>query len=153
MQSKKILPVLIGSLLASGTAFAQSTCEELEGTPPGLYATTDEGRTILIRDDQVIELGPGEAGFADENGVKCIERIPQFMDWPCSTDAARSRMFATYSIEELADGNKAREVVQRSFDGPEVMALHYWGDGVNGNRAIATRALTGHPGLGPMLVR
>lgn len=39
------------------------------------------------------------------------------------------------------------------FDGPEVMALHYWGDGVNGNRAIATRALTGHPGLGPMLVR
>lgn len=39
------------------------------------------------------------------------------------------------------------------FDGPQIMALHYWGDGVNGNRAIATRALTGHPGLGPMLVR
>ncbi len=39
------------------------------------------------------------------------------------------------------------------FDGPEVMALHYWGDGVNGNRAIATRALMGHPGLGSMLAR
>ena len=65
----KLLPLMIGSLLASSAVYAQNTCEELEGTPPGLYTTTDEGRTILIRDDEVIELGPGDAGFADESGV------------------------------------------------------------------------------------
>ena len=118
---KKTLPVLIASVPATGTAFAQSGCEELEGTPPGLYATTDEGKTYLVKDGEIVELGPGEAGFADESGVKCIQRIPQFMDWPCSTDAAKSRKFATYSIEELSDDNPAREIVQRYFDVPEVV--------------------------------
>lgn len=112
---------MIASALASGSAMAQGACEELEGTPPGLYATTDEGRTFLIQDEQVVELGPGEAGFADETGVKCIQRIPQFMDWPCSTDAAKSRRFATYSVADLGDDNKAREVVQRYFEVPEVI--------------------------------
>lgn len=129
-QTMKLLPLMIGSLLASGAVYAQNTCEELEGTPPGLYTTTDEGRTILIRDDQVIELGPGDAGFADESGVKCIQRIPQFMDWPCSTDAARSRKFATYSIEDLPDGNKPREIVQRYFEVPEVIEpIPRWKEG------------------------
>ena len=128
--SMKLLPLMIGSLLASGAVYAQGSCEELEGTPPGLYATTDEGTTILIQDDQVIELGPGDAGFADESGVKCIQRIPQFMDWPCSTDAARSRKFATYSIDDLSEGNQAREVVQRYFDVPEVIEpMPRWKEG------------------------
>lgn len=118
---KKTLPVLIASVLASTGAYAQGECVELEGAPPGLYATTDEGTTFLIQDDQVVELGPGQAGFADETGIKCIERIPAFMDWPCSTDAAKSRMFATYSIEDLPEGNKAREIVRRYFEVPEVI--------------------------------
>jgi hypothetical protein len=127
---KKTLPVLIASVLAAGSVQAQSTCEELEGTPPGLYATTEEGRTFLIKDGQVVELGPGEAGFADETGVKCIQRIPQFMDWPCSTDAAKSRKFATYSIDELTDDNKAREIVRRYFEVPEVIEpIPNWKEG------------------------
>ena len=69
----------------------------------------------------MVELGPGEAGFADETGVKCIQRIPQFMDWPCSTDAAKSRKFATYSIDDLTEDNKAREIVRRYFEVPEVI--------------------------------
>ena len=118
---KKTLPVLIASVLASAGAYAQSECVELEGAPPGLYTTTDEGTTFLIQDDQVIELGPGQAGFADEKGIKCIERIPAFMDWPCSTDAAKSRKFATYSIDDLPEGNKALEIVNRYFEVPEVI--------------------------------
>ena len=67
---------MIASVLASGGALAQSECVELEGTPPGLYVLTDEGRTILLQDDELIEFGPGEAGFADQSGIQCIERIP-----------------------------------------------------------------------------
>lgn len=129
-QLRKILPVLIASALCSGTALAQNTCEELEGAPPGLYATTDEGRTFLIKDGETVELGPGEAGFADETGVRCIQRIPQFMDWPCSTDAAKSRMFKTYTVEELVSSNKAREIVQRYFEVPEVIQpIPRWKEG------------------------
>jgi hypothetical protein len=129
-QFKKILPVLITAALASGNAMAQDECEELEGAPPGLYATTDEGRTFLVQDDQVVELGPGDAGFADESGVKCIKRIPQFMDWPCSTDAAKSRKFATYSIDDLPEGNKALEIVRRYFEVPEVIEpIPRWKEG------------------------
>ena len=127
---KKTLPVMIASILASGGVLAQSECVELEGTPPGLYVTTDEGRTVLIQDDDVVELGPGEAGFADESGLKCIQRIPQFMDWPCSTDAARSRRFNAYSIDDLESDNKAREIVQRYFSVPEVIApVPRWKEG------------------------
>ena len=118
---KKILPLVIASALASVDAFAQRECVELEGAPPGLYATTDEGRTYLIQDGQVVELGPGEAGFADEHGIKCIKKIPAFMDWPCSTDAAKSRKFATYSIADLPPENRAREIVRRYFEVPEVI--------------------------------
>ena len=130
-QLKKTLPVLISAVLAAGAVEAQTTtCVELEGTPPGLYATTDEGRTYLVKDGEVVELGPGEAGFADEEGVKCIERIPNFMDWPCSTDAAKSRKFATYGIEDLPEGNKAREIVRRYFEVPEVIEpIPVWKEG------------------------
>lgn len=121
---------MIASILASGGVLAQTECVELEGTPPGLYTVTDEGRTILIRDDEIVEMGPGEAGFADESGLKCIQRIPQFMDWPCSTDAARSRRFNTYALEDLESDNKAREIVQRYFNVPEVVApIPVWKNG------------------------
>ena len=127
--SKAILPALIASVLA-GNALAQSECVELEGAPPGLYATTDEGTTFLIQDDQIIELGPGQSGFADESGLKCIKSVPAFMDWPCSTDAARSRKFATYSIDDLAPENKAQQIVQRYFEVPEVIEpVPRWKDG------------------------
>ena len=133
--SKAVLPALIATALASTAlatnAFAQAECEELEGAPPGLYTTTDEGKTFLIKDGDIVEMGPGEAGFADENGVKCIKRVPEFMDWPCSTDAAQSRRFATYRLEDLAsEKNKAQEVVRRYFEVPEVIEpIPRWKDG------------------------
>jgi len=126
---KAILPAVIASLLA-GNALAQEDCVELEGAPPGLYATTDEGRTFLIKDGKIVELGPGESGFADEGEVKCIKKPPAFLDWPCATQAAQSRMFNTYTIDELSGGNKLKEIVQRYFDVPEVLApIPNWIDG------------------------
>jgi hypothetical protein len=127
--TKAILPALIATALA-GTALAQEDCIEIEGAPPGLYATTDEGRTFLIKDGEVVEMGPGEAGFADEDGVKCIKRPPKFLDWPCATQAAQSRMFSTYSMDDLTEKNKIEEIVRRYFEIPEVIApIPNWVDG------------------------
>ena len=126
---KALIPALIAAAL-TGNVLAQSDCEEIEGTPPGLYATTDEGRTFVIKDGDVVELGPGEAAFADESGVKCIRKVPEFLDWPCATQAARSRMFSTYSLDDLSSNNPVQEVVQRYFSIPEVIApIPNWIDG------------------------
>jgi hypothetical protein len=134
--NKAILPALIAQSLLTlglaGNAWAQERedCEELEGTPPGLYTTTEEGRTFLIKDDKIVEMKAGEAGFADEGTVKCIKKPPKFLDWPCSTQAAQSRMFNTYTIDELSSPNKLKEIVQRYFDVPEVLApIPNWIDG------------------------
>jgi hypothetical protein len=129
--TQAILPALIASALASNV-WAQSNedCEELEGTPPGLYTTTDEGKTYIVKDDQTVELSAGESGFANEDGVTCIKKPPAFLDWPCSTQAAQSRMFNTYTIEEVKGENKINEIVQRYFDIPEVLApIPNWIDG------------------------
>jgi len=131
---RAILPALIAqSLLVWGAnAWAQERedCEELEGTPPGLYTTTDEGRTFLLKDNKIVEMKAGEAGFADEGTVKCIKKPPKFLDWPCSTQAAQSRMFNTYTVDDLETENPLKEIVQRYFDIPEVLApIPNWIDG------------------------
>jgi hypothetical protein len=131
--TRSLLPALIASALAAPAVFAQSNddCIELEGAPPGLYATTDEGRTFLYKDGQMVEMGPGEAGFADEDGkIHCIRRPPKFLDWPCATQAAQSRKFATYKMDELPADNPLAEVVRRYFEIPEVIQPDpYWIDG------------------------
>jgi hypothetical protein len=127
--TRALLPAMI-SIALSGHALAQDECEELEGTPPGMYTTTDEGRTYMSKGDETVELAAGDAGFADESGVKCIKKTPVFLDWPCSTDAAQSRMFNTYPITDLADDNPMQEVVDRYFKVPEVIApIPNWIDG------------------------
>jgi hypothetical protein len=122
---RALLPTLIASTLASTNVLAQSDsgeCEDIEGNPPGLYATTDSGRTFLIKGDKTVELAPGEAAFADENGLTCIQSVPQFLDWPCASDAASSRRFATYRAADLeADQSVIKQVVQRYFEIPEVI--------------------------------
>lgn len=122
-----ILPAVIALALISGNAFGQDNeCIELEGTPPGLYVTTDEGRTFITKDGQTLEVSPGQSAFAGEGKLACIKSIPAFLDWPCSTDAANSRRFATYAIADLTNqglgGSKlAEEIVQRYFEIPEVI--------------------------------
>jgi hypothetical protein len=121
---------MIAAVLAGNAVAQDRECEEMEGTPPGLYTTTDEGKTFIVKDDQIVELSAGESGFADENGPKCIKRVPKFLDWPCSTQAAQSRMFDTYSLDDLKSDNKMREIVDRYFKVPEVIApIPNWIDG------------------------
>lgn len=121
------LPVLIALALISNNTFGQAdNCEELQGTPPGLYVSTDEGRTFLIKNGDVLEVAPGESAFAGEGKLTCIKNVPQFLDWPCATDAANSRKFSTFAISDLTDqgmkGPKlAKEVVRRYFEIPEVI--------------------------------
>jgi hypothetical protein len=55
---------------------------------------------------------------------------PEFLAWPCTTQAAQSRMFNTYTIEDLTSNNQLKEIVQRYFDVPEVLApIPDWIDG------------------------
>jgi hypothetical protein len=122
---RAILPAVIALALMSNSAFAQEdACEDLEGTPPGLYVTTDEGRTFLAKEGKVLEVSPGQSAYAGDSKMACIKNVPAFLDWPCSTDAANSRKFATYAITDLAgqSGAKlAQEVVRRYFEIPEVI--------------------------------
>jgi hypothetical protein len=124
---RAILPALIAIALMSSNAYGQEdSCEDLGGTPPGLYVTTDEGRTFLAKEGKVLEVSPGQSAYAGENKLACITNVPAFLDWPCSTDAANSRKFATYAITDLTsqgqEGPKlAKEVVRRYFEIPEVI--------------------------------
>ena len=123
---------MIATALASTAVYAQGNdeCVELKGTPPGLYATSDQGKIFLMKDGEFLELGPGEASFADESGVTCITTPPEFLDWPCGTDAALGRMFNTYTIDDLKTDNQMKEIVQRYFDVPEVLTpIPNWVDG------------------------
>ena len=130
---KSILPALISAALASAGAFAQDEGEEpkeREFLEPGVYTTTDEGRTFLIQEGETLEMGPGEAGFADKDGLRLIDAAPGSLNWPCSGNAAQSRKFATYSFDDLTDSNRAREIVQRYFEIPEVIEpIPDWIDG------------------------
>lgn len=120
---RAILPLLIASSLAHQSVLAQDDgCKELEGTPPGLYVTADEGLVFLIKDDNTVELSPGESAYANDTQLTCINKVPDFLDWPCTTDAAQSRKFATYKIDDLqASDNRVNEIVQRYFEIPEVI--------------------------------
>ena len=128
---KSILSALIASALASAAVYAQDEDSgETKFAEPGLYTTTDEGHTFLIQDGEVLEMGPGEAGFAGKDGLKLIKSIPPGLDWPCSGSAAQSRKFATYSFDDLPDSDRAREIVQRYFKIPEVIEpIPNWIDG------------------------
>jgi len=126
---RALLPSLIASALwATGVnaqnndADASKGCVDIKGTPPGLYVTTDEGRTYLMKGDKMVEMAPGQAAFADKNKLTCINKVPEFLDWPCSSDAASARKFATYKFSDL-DPNKdlVKQVVQRYFEIPEVI--------------------------------
>ena len=131
---RALLPALIASALASAGVQAQDAaaapakdptadCADMQGkTPPGLYATTDQGRTFLIKGDKMVELAPGQAAYANEQQLNCIKKVPEFLDWPCATDAAQSRKFATYSVDSLEPGsNLIKQVVERYFEIPEVI--------------------------------
>ena len=127
--ARSILPALISSALATTAALAQQADEE-QVVVPGLYTTTDEGRTYLQQGDEVIEMKAGESGFADEEGMRRIEKLPEALDWPCSGTVAMGRKFATYALSDLPEENRAAEIARRYFEIPEVIEpIPNWIDG------------------------
>ncbi|MBT8040749.1 MAG: hypothetical protein KJO72_11290 [Gammaproteobacteria bacterium] len=127
--TRSILPALISSALATSAVLAQEA-EQEEIVVPGLYVTTDEGRTFLQQGDVTIEMKAGESGFADEEGMRRIERLPQALDWPCSGTVAMGRKFATYTFDDLQDDDRPAEVSRRYFEIPEVIEpIPNWIDG------------------------
>ncbi|MFC1719508.1 hypothetical protein ACFL00_00015 [Pseudomonadota bacterium] len=128
---KAILPALITAAL-TGNVWAQERddCVELKGTPPGMYVTTEQGETYMLKDGKAVTLSAGDAGFANADGITCIQKPPEFLAWPCTTQAAQSRMFNTYTIDDLKSSNPLKEIVQRYFDVPEILApIPDWIDG------------------------
>jgi len=127
--ARSILPALISSALATTAALAQ-TAEPEKAAVPGLYVTTDEGRTYLQQGEETIEMKAGESGFANEEGMQRIEQLPEALDWPCSGTVAMSRKFATYAIGELSEKDRAAEIARRYFEIPEVIEpIPNWIDG------------------------
>lgn len=50
-----------------------------EGTPPGGYFSVQEGRVFLQKNDTVLELGPGDVAFADDDRFGCLPTVPVFL--------------------------------------------------------------------------
>jgi hypothetical protein len=127
--ARSILPALISSALATTAALAQQA-EEEKVVVPGLYVTTDEGRTYLQQGDETIEMKAGESGFADEEGMRRIDALPEALDWPCSGTVAMGRKFATYALPDLPEDKRADEIARRYFEIPEVIEpIPNWIDG------------------------
>ena len=117
---KHSLITLITMILASTQALAQSQedeCLKLEGTPPGLYVTVDQSQVYLTKDGHVIELSPGEAAYANENLLTCLQVPPRILAWPCgSEEALNRRMAPTFTFQELSPVGVVQEVKRRYFD-------------------------------------
>jgi hypothetical protein len=117
-----LIPILIVAKLASIATPAQGQDSgEPKSVEPGLYMTTDQGHIFLKQDGEVLEMAPGESGFAGKDGLKKIDTPPGFLNWPCSSAAAQSRKFATYALEDLTESNRMKEIVQRYFEIPEAI--------------------------------
>ena len=126
---RSILPAMIASALVIPAGMAQVP-EDKDVVVPGLYVTTDEGKTFLQQGDETLEMEAGESGFANEEGMQRIEALPVALDWPCSGSAAMGRMFATYRIEDLPEEGRAEEIARRYFEIPEVIQpIPNWIDG------------------------
>jgi hypothetical protein len=111
-------------------------CVELEGTPPGLYVTVDQSQVYLIKDGKVVELDPGEAAYASETELTCLNLPPTLLEWPCGTAEALSRQRApTYTADALPVTGAADEVARRYFEDNEVLGppIEWLNGDVHGN--------------------
>jgi hypothetical protein len=100
----------------------QTNCIEAADSGPGLYATARGGRTTLDRNGEVLAFDSNETVYVGETSVGCVNSTPGFLDWPCTSFAAQSRLFSHYSLNDLATGEPLEEILQRYFTVPEVIA-------------------------------
>jgi hypothetical protein len=97
-------------------------CEKVDvGRTPGLYTSTDEGLTYVVQGDNIIELAPSEAAFANEDTMSCVEEVPVILDWPCSTPESLARQIPSFTLDSLDGENIPKQVVRRYFEIPEII--------------------------------
>lgn len=109
--------LFLAAVAAPVAAQQQEECVDLKGMPPGLYVTVQQNEVFLIKDGKMVELKPGEAGFASESALACLKVPPRMLDWPCNTSEAMARRLApAYTIEDLPAIGAIREVVRRYFE-------------------------------------
>jgi hypothetical protein len=125
-----LLGVILLCSLLSFNAISQTpasgndklNCEDNSGTSPGLYVTVDQSQVYLDQDDQRVELKPGEAAFAGEDFMHCLNEVPGFLNWPCGTpEAGQITRFPSYSVADLGAGKSIQTVIDRYFDLPEII--------------------------------
>lgn len=103
--------------IAASAQSDEPECIDLKGTPPGLYVTVDQSQVFLIKDDKIVELNPGETGYASESDVACLKVQPRLLEWPCGTAEALNRRKApTYTVDELPAIDVVAEVERRYFE-------------------------------------
>jgi hypothetical protein len=124
--STRILLFLAALLIivsaGAGAQPADEECVDLAGTPPGLYVTVDQSQVYLVQGDEIVELDPGEAAYANESGLSCLKVPPKLLDWPCGTAEALSlQKAATYPVEALPLTEGVFEVVRRYFEDKAVI--------------------------------
>ncbi|MFC1665523.1 FecR domain-containing protein [Pseudomonadota bacterium] len=66
------------TLPASGATDPE--CKDpLQGYPPGLYATPYKHQIYMEKDGQVRDLKPGQAQYANESEMRCMNKVPRFL--------------------------------------------------------------------------
>ncbi|KAA3622917.1 MAG: hypothetical protein DWQ08_12170 [Proteobacteria bacterium] len=67
---------------SSAATFAETKCLDsidVEGQPPGVYFAVYDGEIFVIRGDEVLELGQGDAGYASNRAFGCLSTFPAFL--------------------------------------------------------------------------
>lgn len=98
-------------------------CVDLgQETPPGLYVTVDQSQVYLTKDGKIVELNPGEAAYANETQLTCLNITPSVLDWPCGTAEDRARAKAEeYTLDELPAIGGIQEIKRRYFEDKKVL--------------------------------
>jgi hypothetical protein len=120
------LHTAIAIALASASAHAQQDPEQPSEITPGLYATVNESEIYIIQGDEQIDLKVGETAFVGQDGMRQLDVVPAFLNWPCGDSGGQgqgqSGLMPTYPLESLPAGNRVEEIVRRFFEGPEIPA-------------------------------
>ena len=60
-----------------------SECEvrlNIDDFPPGAYFTVRDGVVVITKSGEILTLGPGDVGFANEDSLGCLPTVPSFIE-------------------------------------------------------------------------
>lgn len=127
VRARKTLTALIAFALGGTAGWAQEDSEgqtQADQKPaPTLYTTVDEVSVYLIKPDgSQVDVDTHETVIMTRDAHQYLDRPPAFLEWPCGTSLAGGRgSSATFTLEDLSEGNVIAEVVRRWFEHQEVI--------------------------------